>query len=59
MRYAVILNGVVINVVLWDGEEPWHPGDDVSAIDCPDEVGIGWLWNADDGFHQVTVEDPA
>lgn len=50
MRYAVILNGLVINVVLWDGEEPWHPGDDVSAIDCPDEVGIGWLWNADEGF---------
>lgn len=59
MRHAVILNGQVVNVVLWDGVSDWSPGEIYAALECPDHVGIGWLWNADDGFYQVAVEDPA
>lgn len=52
MRYAVILDNRVVNVVLWDGVTDWHPGDEYTVIDCPDEVGIGWHWNSDDGFSE-------
>lgn len=50
MRYAVIDNGVVVNVVIWDGETEWPLPPDLSAIDCAPQVGIGWTWNNDDGF---------
>lgn len=50
MRYALIQDGKVINVVLWDGLTDWSPGDDVTAIDCADHVGIGWTWDTDNGF---------
>lgn len=59
MRYALIRNGYVENVVEWDGETDWSPGPDYDVIDCPDEVGPGWLY--DDGFSPPPVpdEDPA
>lgn len=58
-RYAMIRDGQVVNVILWDGEADWTPDPDFTVIDCPDEVGIGWTW--DDGFipPPVPVEDPA
>jgi len=62
MRYAVIRDGMVQNVVLWDGQEPWNPGDEYTVIDCPPEVGVGWSHD-DHGFQapppRVIVEDPA
>lgn len=61
MRYAIIRSGLVENVILWDGEADWNPGDDVSVIDCPAEVGIGWTHD-EDGFQappEPVVEDPA
>lgn len=63
-RYAVIEQGRVVNVVLWDGEEKWLPGKKFTVIDCGDLVGIGWTHD-DDGFHapplppKDPVEDPA
>ncbi len=59
MKYAVILDGQVVNVVLWDGEAEWSPGEEYSVIDCGEEVGIGWTWNTDDGFIEPVVENPA
>lgn len=51
-NYALIQDGKVVNVVLWDGETDWNPGDDFTAIDCPDDVGIGWTWDTDNGFQR-------
>lgn len=44
-RYAMIKNGIVENIVLWDGETTWNPGNyqlvDVSGISC----SIGMTYN--------------
>ena len=55
IRYAMIRNGAVENVVLWDGVSEWTPDDDFDVIDCPPEVGPGWRHGAD-GF--VSPEEP-
>lgn len=46
MRYAVILNGVVVNIVLWDGVTEWNPGDEYTVIDS-ETLQIGDPWDAD------------
>jgi len=44
MNYAMIENGVVFNVAVWDGETAWEPGCEV--VDITDTyVGPGWLWD--------------
>jgi hypothetical protein len=44
-RYAIVEAGLVINVVLWDGDiEAWSPPEGTEAIQCPDEVGISWTY---------------
>ncbi|MGQ7792909.1 hypothetical protein ACUN0C_10915 [Faunimonas sp. B44] len=47
-RYAVVEDGVVTNVVLWDSETPWAP-EAGEAIACPIDVGIGWACDGE-GF---------
>ncbi len=31
-RYALIENGLVINIILWDGEAEYNPGDNIVII---------------------------
>lgn len=38
-RYAVIENGVVINVVIWDGVSEWAGAD--QSVPCGEQVKIG------------------
>ena len=44
MRYGIVRDGIVINVVSWDGVSEWSP-----PIGCElvrhDEVDIGDLWD--------------
>lgn len=45
MRYALIDNGVVSNLILWDGETIVDFGSATPVI-CEDfEVGVGWVFN--------------
>lgn len=39
--YAVVVSGVVVNLVEWDGESSWTP-DVGEAVEAPDHVMIGW-----------------
>ena len=32
-------NNEVVNVVLWDGKNLWHPGEGLRAIACPQRNG--------------------
>lgn len=41
--YAVIKDGTVINMVVWDGVKEWQPAEGV-AVPAPDYVGIGWRY---------------
>jgi hypothetical protein len=44
MRWAIVTNGLVTNLVLWDGVTPWHESTNAVAVgDQP--VDIGWAWN--------------
>lgn len=44
-RYAIVENGVVTNVILWDGIAPYSPlsGEVVGPI--ADDVAIGWTYS--------------
>lgn len=55
--YAVIENGTVINIVLWDGETEWGP-DTGEAVKTDGTVSIGW--NYKDGvFSAPPVPKPS
>jgi hypothetical protein len=42
-HYAIIENGVVTNVVVWDGETSYNPDGELVLIDgLTPEPGIGW-----------------
>jgi len=44
MNYAMVQNGVVVNIIDWDGTAPYTPpeGCELHAWDGP--VNIGWAW---------------
>lgn len=35
-RIAMIVNGIVENIALWDGDDAWHPGNQYTLIDVTD-----------------------
>lgn len=45
--YAVIDAGSVVNMVLWDGQTQFDPGEGLSLIKVPagTDVDIGWTWS--------------
>lgn len=45
--YVVVLNGEVINIVEWEGNNEWRP-EEGEAILSPGNVGIGWSYNGED-----------
>lgn len=44
IQYAVVSNDEVINVINWDGEEPYTPAEGQELIELTGGVfaGIGW-----------------
>lgn len=42
-RYAVVLNGVVTDIVLWDeiSAPNWRPLNAGQVIECPDDLHLG------------------
>ena len=50
-KYAVVLNDVVINVVLWDGIADWSPIEG-EAVPLTGNAGIGWIYDG------VSFSDP-
>ena len=44
MRYAIVEQGKVSNITIWDGVTPWAPSAG-EAIICPDNVAIGWTYD--------------
>lgn len=48
MTYAVfeIATGLIVNVVLWDGEALWTPGEGLDVVVLGDSgAGIGWTYS--------------
>lgn len=46
-RWAVVDDGIVVNLIVWDGESPWSPPSDARVIEIPDDspVDIGWSYD--------------
>lgn len=49
MIWALISNGVVINMIVWDGEATWSPGPGLEAVPATEGVQVGWTWDGE-GF---------
>ena len=57
IRYAMIKDGVVVNVSLWDGDTfKWQPPEGVLCVPAPDHVGIGWGY-VNDEWHAPIVSN--
>jgi hypothetical protein len=60
-NYAYVENGVVTNVIVWDGVTPYNPGPTVTLVLLPDDsqVSIGYLYDADTNTFSAPPEtDP-
>ncbi|MGF6492783.1 hypothetical protein ABIE56_000940 [Luteibacter sp. 621] len=46
--YAVVQDGVIVNVVAWDGVTAWEAPDGTEVVEIPADVnaGIGWSFAA-------------
>lgn len=55
-NYAVVEDGKVTNIVVWDGETKWLP-ENGDAILAPEGVGIGWTY-VDGIFTAPVVQIP-
>ncbi|MCQ6583672.1 hypothetical protein NO388_23545 [Escherichia coli] len=54
--YAVIENGMVVNVIVWDGEAEFTVPDNQQLInisDISEQPGIGWVYS-DGGIYCAT-----
>lgn len=57
MRHAIVRNAIVENVVEWDGETDWQPPAGTEAVECANDVAIGWT-HADGQFAAPAVPPP-
>lgn len=56
-RYAVVVDGLVVNMVVWDGVTEWTPNEG-KAIEAPYGVGIGWAYYDGEFTAPTTPELP-
>ncbi|WP_322008277.1 hypothetical protein [Paraburkholderia tropica] len=46
--YAIVENGIVVNIVVWDGSASWTPPEGTTAVEVSDKTGaahIGGTFN--------------
>lgn len=44
-RYAIVKDGAVVNICLWDGDtKKWTPPEGAIAVPAERDVGIGWKY---------------
>ena len=57
IRYALIRDGVVENVSLWDGDlNKWQPPEGIVCVPASDQCGVGWTWDGETFFPPVLQE---
>ena len=44
MNYAMVQNGVIVNIVDWDGVTPYTPPEGCELHQWDGPMDIGWLW---------------
>lgn len=57
--WAVVINGIVQNTVVWDQSGSWSPPDGAEIVPIPDESGVCVGWDYVDGefFDNRPVEE--
>lgn len=55
MTYAMVKDGVIVNVIDWDGVTPYTPPEGCVLYPWDGPMNIGWLW--EDG-HPVDPNPP-
>jgi len=53
---AHVVNNIVVNISVWDGESDWTPKEEVVEIPEGEFVAIGWSY-ADDKFANPNQEE--
>lgn len=64
MKYALVSNQYVADLVLWDGESEWTPPAGLTPVKCPDGIPVSPGWSYVDGEFSPPpapepLEDPA
>jgi len=58
-RWCIIRDGVVQNVVAWDGDtKTWTPPSDAEMVRAAETSSIGDLWNGAE-FQKPLIAEPA
>jgi len=57
MRWAIVIGGIVDNIIIWDGGSSWSPPVDSTMVQLAEgqRCSIGWEW---DGTNFVEPEEP-
>ena len=50
MIYAIVKDGTVVNLVVWDGVSEWNPPDNCIAVQIAEgeQYGIGMIYREDE-----------
>ncbi|WP_132922589.1 hypothetical protein [Sodalis ligni] len=58
-NYAYVENGIVTNVIVWDGVTQYNPGPNVTLVLLPPDspVTMGYLYKAATGFTEPANPD--
>lgn len=59
-RYALVCDGQVVNVCMWDGKTEWAPEDGCTVHKLPDDspVGPGWTRAGNGRFVRPAEVEP-
>src|SRR5262245_44539564 len=59
-RWCMVRNGLVENVVIWDGDrKTWSPPDDVEMVLALDGVNTGHTWDGKNFAYVPPIEIPS
>lgn len=60
MRWLEInVEGVVTNIVVWDGVSPYTPAGVAQLLPCDDNPGVSFGWKIVDGMWEAPIiEEP-
>lgn len=45
MRYAMVKDGFVINIIKWDGVSPYTPPEGTTLVPATNDATIGGTWD--------------
>ncbi len=58
-RWAMVQNGIVINIVNWDGDvNKWSPPENTQMVIASEDTGIGWSYQDGEFVRPVEPSPP-